>query len=52
MSNDKIAEALVASPATAKTHVSRVMGELDARGHAQLVVVICESGLVQPSAGR
>jgi DNA-binding NarL/FixJ family response regulator len=48
MSNDEIAEALVVSPATAKTHVSRVMGKLDARDRAQLVVIAYESGLVQP----
>jgi DNA-binding NarL/FixJ family response regulator len=51
MSNDEIAEALVVSPATAKTHVSRVMGKLDARDRAQLVVIAYESGLVQPGAG-
>ena len=51
MSNDEIAEALVVSPATAKTHVSRVLGELDARDRAQLVVIAYESGLVQPGAG-
>ena len=48
MSNDEIAEALVVSPATAKTHVSRVMGKLDARDRAQLVVIAYESGLVEP----
>jgi DNA-binding NarL/FixJ family response regulator len=48
MSNDEIAEALVVSPATAKTHVSRVMGKLEARDRAQLVVIAYESGLVQP----
>lgn len=51
MSNDEIAEALVVSPATAKTHVSRVMGKLDARDRAQLVVIAYESGLVQPGVG-
>jgi DNA-binding NarL/FixJ family response regulator len=52
MSNDEIAEELVVSPATAKTHVSRVMGKLDARDRAQLVVIAYESGLVQPGVGR
>jgi DNA-binding NarL/FixJ family response regulator len=52
MSNDEIAEELVVSPATAKTHVSRVMGKLDARDRAQLVVIAYESGLVQPGAAR
>ncbi|MGH2584134.1 MAG: response regulator, partial [Dehalococcoidia bacterium] len=36
MSNDEIAGHLVVRPATAKTHVSRVMGKLDARDRAQL----------------
>jgi DNA-binding NarL/FixJ family response regulator len=52
MSNDEIADHLVVSPATAKTHVSRVMGKLDARDRAQLVVIAYESGLVQPGEGR
>jgi len=52
LNNDEIAETLVVSPATAKTHVSRVMGKLEARDRAQLVVIAYESGLVQPGAGR
>lgn len=48
MSNDELAAALVVSPATAKTHVSRVMSKLDAHDRAQLVVIAYESGLVQP----
>jgi hypothetical protein len=36
------------SPATAKTHVSRVMGKLRARDRAQLVVIAYESGLARP----
>jgi DNA-binding NarL/FixJ family response regulator len=48
LSNDEIAERLVVSPATAKTHVSRTMGKLRARDRAQLVVVAYESGLVRP----
>ena len=48
LSNDEIAERLVVSPATAKTHVSRVMGKLDARDRAQVVVLGYESGLVRP----
>jgi DNA-binding NarL/FixJ family response regulator len=49
LSNDEIAERLVVSPATAKTHVSRAMGKLGARDRAQLVVFAYESGLVTPS---
>jgi DNA-binding NarL/FixJ family response regulator len=48
LSNHEIAERLVLSPATAKTHVSRAMGKLRARDRAQLVVIAYESGLVHP----
>jgi DNA-binding NarL/FixJ family response regulator len=48
LSNDEIADRLVVSPATAKTHVSRAMGKLGARDRAQLVVRAYESGLVRP----
>jgi DNA-binding NarL/FixJ family response regulator len=47
-SNDEIAEALSISPATARTHVSRVMTKLAARDRAQLVVIAYETGLVTP----
>ncbi|MDA1358277.1 response regulator transcription factor [Glycomyces luteolus] len=49
MSNDEIAGALFLSPATAKTHVSRIMSKLSARDRAQLVVTAYESGLVRPT---
>jgi DNA-binding NarL/FixJ family response regulator len=48
LSNDEIAERLVVSPATAKTHVSRAMIKLAARDRAQVVVLAYESGLVRP----
>ena len=44
-SNDEIAEELVVSPATVRTHVSRAMVKLHARDRAQLVVFGIESGL-------
>jgi DNA-binding NarL/FixJ family response regulator len=47
LSNSEIASELVISPATAKTHVSRVMMKLGARDRAQLVVIAYETGLVQ-----
>jgi DNA-binding NarL/FixJ family response regulator len=50
-SNDEIAAELFVSPATVKTHVSRVLSKLDARDRAQLVVAAYESGLVVPGAG-
>ena len=34
------------SPATAKTHVSRLLAKLHARDRAQLVVLAYEAGLV------
>ena len=48
LSNDEIAEQLVISRATAKTHVSRIMTKLTARDRAQLVVLAYESGVIQP----
>jgi DNA-binding NarL/FixJ family response regulator len=48
LSNDEIAERLIMSAATAKTHVSRAMIKLGARDRAQLVVLAYESGLVRP----
>src|SRR5690606_20865324 len=48
LSNAEIAERLVVSPTTAKTHVSRAMAKVNARDRAQLVVFAYESGLVQP----
>jgi DNA-binding NarL/FixJ family response regulator len=44
--NAEIGERLVVSPATARTHVSRVMVKLGARDRAQLVVIAYQSGLV------
>lgn len=52
MSNREIAEHLVVSPATAKTHVSRALRKLSLRDRAQLVAVAYESGLVVPRAFR
>jgi DNA-binding NarL/FixJ family response regulator len=46
MTNHEIAEHLVLSPLTAKTHVSRLFTKLGARDRAQLVVVAYEAGLV------
>jgi DNA-binding NarL/FixJ family response regulator len=48
LSNDEIAEKLVVSPLTAKTHVSRALTKLGARDRAQLVVFAYEAGLVTP----
>jgi DNA-binding NarL/FixJ family response regulator len=51
LSNEEIAERMVLSPMTAKTHVSRAMTKLGARDRAQLVVFAYQSGLVSPRAG-
>jgi DNA-binding NarL/FixJ family response regulator len=48
LSNDEIAEYLVVTSATAKTHVSRALGKLRVRGRAQLVTLAYETGLVLP----
>jgi DNA-binding CsgD family transcriptional regulator len=48
LSNDDIAERLVISPATAKTHVNRTMMKLNARDRAQLVIIAYETGLITP----
>jgi DNA-binding NarL/FixJ family response regulator len=48
LSNDDIAERLVVSRTTAKTHVSRAMLKLHARTRAELVVFGYETGLVVP----
>jgi DNA-binding NarL/FixJ family response regulator len=48
LSNDEIADRLVISPLTAKTHINRAMTKLHARDRAQLVVLAYESGLVYP----
>jgi DNA-binding NarL/FixJ family response regulator len=47
-SNAEIAEQLVLSPLTAKTHVARLFAKLGARDRAQLVVTAYESGLIRP----
>jgi DNA-binding NarL/FixJ family response regulator len=51
LSNQEIAERLVISLATAKTHVSRALRKVDARDRAQLVALAYETGLVQPRRG-
>lgn len=51
LSNDEIAEQLVLSRLTVKTHVNRAMVKTDSRDRAQLVVAAYQAGLVQPDGG-
>jgi DNA-binding NarL/FixJ family response regulator len=48
-SNSEIADVLVLSPLTVRTHVQRAMTKLDVRDRAQLVVIAYQSGLVRPT---
>ncbi|WP_049567808.1 response regulator [Streptomyces sp. SBT349] len=48
LTNDEIARRLVLSPATAKTHVSRIMTKLNVRDRAQLVILAYETGMITP----
>jgi DNA-binding NarL/FixJ family response regulator len=48
LGNDDIAARLYMSPATAKTHISRIMTKLAVHDRAQLVVLAYETGLVRP----
>ncbi|QHC61670.1 response regulator [Rathayibacter festucae] len=49
-SNQEIADDLVISPHTAKTHVNRIMTKLSAHDRAQLVIAAYESGLLTAGA--
>lgn len=48
MSNDEMGEQLFLSPATVKSHVTRILGELGVRSRVQAVVLAYETGLVRP----
>ena len=49
-SNVEVAERLFITPATTKSHVSRLLMKLGARDRAQLIVMAYEVGLVSPGS--
>jgi DNA-binding NarL/FixJ family response regulator len=52
LSNHEIAQRLVISPGTLKTHIGNLLAKLHARDRAQLVIVAYEHGLVAPAERR
>jgi DNA-binding NarL/FixJ family response regulator len=49
LSNAEIADRLIISPATAKTHVAHLLTKLDARDRVQLVIIAYQAGLAAPA---
>jgi DNA-binding NarL/FixJ family response regulator len=51
LSNAEIADKLVLSEATVKTHVGRILAKLELRDRVQIVVFAYETALIKPAAG-
>jgi DNA-binding NarL/FixJ family response regulator len=51
LNNAEIADKLVLSEATVKTHVGRILSKLELRDRVQIVVFAYETGLITPAGG-